>query len=222
MLAYGVGVEDTYPTPRDKIELVAVATRVAKETMVAEDGIGEDVPFSLMVWRDEHLTAICQLDAGLRDELSGERLFRTVEAAAACRRGFDATAFTFVTEGYCAMDPLLIDPDVPLAAQFVENTDVKECLTVTHIEAGNVYLSALPYKYEVGRKMNWDAPVHYDPVHSGSNLFLSSMVEVLLVDVAEPLMGDPGTWGELVADEVARWGFHIQWGLDGELGRPDL
>lgn len=203
-------MDDTYPTSMDKIALVAAATRVAKDVAVTEEGIGEDVPFSLMVWRDDALTAICQLDIGLGDEHPGERLIRTVEAAALCRRGFDATAFTFVTEGYCATDPALIDADVPLAVQFVGNRDVLECLTVTHIEAGDIYLSAFPYSYALGRKVVWGEPLHYEPTFAGTNQFLVSMVEVLMKDVAEGL-----AW-EQTAEEVSQWGFHIQWGLDAD------
>jgi hypothetical protein len=202
-------------TPSEKIALVAAATKVAKEETVAVEGIGEDIPFSLMVWREGTLIAICQLDATLSDEQPGERLLRTVEAAAACRRGYDATAFTFVTEGYCATDPDAIDDDTPLAQQFVTNVDVRECLTITHIEAGNIYLAALPYRYELGRRMAWDPTLTYEPTHAGSNHFLASMVEILITDmVEEPFIDDLDTWNDLVAEDVARWGFHIRYGME--------
>lgn len=220
-------MEDTYPTPVDKIALVATSSRLAKQVTVSEDGIGEDLPFNLMVWRDDQLTAICQLDSELRDEHPGERLARTVNAAFICRRGFDATAFTFVTEGFCATDPELIDPDVPLAQQFVTNTQVRECLTLTHIEAGNVYLSAQPYTYELGRRVVWGDPLYYEPTHPGTNQFLSSMVEVLLVEVnvpfgevADPFAGDSPIWQELVAKDVSECGFNIQYGLDLDVHDP--
>ena len=214
VVAYGMCVE-TYPTPIEKIALVAAATRVAKETTIKEEGIGEDLPFSLMVWREASLTAICQLDGELRDEHPGERLIRTVEAAAACRWGFDATAFTFVTEGYCATDPTVVDARVSLAAQFVENHDVQECLTVTHIEAGNVYLAAWPYRYELGRRVVWGDPLRYEPTRPGTNQFLSSMVEILLKDMVEaPFIDDREAWNDLVAQDVARWGFHVRYGME--------
>lgn len=208
-------VDDIYTTPIEKIALVASASQVAKQVTVTEDGVGEDLPFSLMVWRDSVLTAICQLDSDLSDESPGERLARTVSAAAVCRWGFDATAFTFVTEGYCATDPALVHGDEPLAEQFVHNRDVHECLTLTHIEAGNVYLSAQPYRYALGRVVEWGESVQYEPMRPGTNMFLSSMVEVLLTEVEDPFIEDVSTWQELVAADVARWGFHVHWGLDG-------
>jgi hypothetical protein len=205
---------DPYGTPTEKIALVAGATRVAKQEMVTEEGIGEDLPFSLMVWREALLTAVCQLEATMRDEEPGERLTRTLQAAAACRQGFDATSFTFVTEGFCATDPDAIDPDVPLAAQFVTNHEVRECLTITHIEAGNIYLSALPYHYEIGRQVKWDKPLHYDPIFPTSNQFLTSMTEILLRDLHNQTPNDK--WRDATAEEVSRWGFHIQYDLEAD------
>lgn len=192
--------------------LVSMASRMAKQAAVTEDGIGEDIAFSLMVWRDDGLTAVCQLDDELMDEEPDERLRRTVEVAAICRRGFDATAFTFVTEGYCATDPDSVDPDMPLSVQFVSNRDVSECLTLTHLEAGNTYLAALPYRYEVGRKVTWEAPMRYLSADS-PNHFFAAMTEVLMVEADEPWV-DEDTWRDLVAEDVARWGFHIQYGID--------
>lgn len=205
----------TYRTPQEKIALVAAATKIAKEESVAIEGIGEDLPFSLMAWNDSALAAICQLDASLGDELPGERLIRTIEAATICRRGFEATAFTFVTEGYCATDPAAIDSDTPLATQFINNHDVKECLTVTHIEAGNIYLAAIPYRYQLGRTMQWEPMLTYEPTHAGGNHFLASMVEILITDIREPrFIDDPEAWEDLVAEDITRWGFHIRYGLD--------
>ena len=204
-----------YCTPIDKMALAAAATKVAKQETVALEGIGEDIPFSLMAWREGVLTAICQLDPDFGDETPEERLMRTVEAAAVCRRGFDVTAFTFVTEGYCATDPTVVDARVSLAAQFVENHDVQECLTVTHIEAGNVYLAAWPYRYELGRRVVWGDPLRYEPTRPGTNQFLSSMVEILLKDMVEaPFIDDREAWNDLVAQDVARWGFHVRYGME--------
>ena len=193
--------------------LASAACQRTKQVLVAEEGIGEEIAFTLMVWRDERLTAICQLDADLLDEHPGERLVRTIEVAAICRRGFDASAFTFVAEGYCASDPKDIDPTAPLSMQFVENEKVRECLTITHVEAGNVYLCAVPYTYEIGRTVKWDTPMVYtDPV-GASNQFLASLVEILLKDSLEPFVEEE-TWRDLVAEDVARWGFHINYGME--------
>jgi hypothetical protein len=193
--------------------LVGHASRMAKQVTVRDDGIGEDINFSLMVWRDNKLTAVCQLDADLMDEHPDERLIRTIEVAAICRRGFDATAFTFVTEGYCATDPNVIDPNVPLSDQFVANQHIQECLTLTHVEAGNIYLNALPYKYDVGRKVLWQAPLTYTYQPEQANQFLASLTEILLKDADEPFL-DEETWRDLVAEDVARWGFHINYGME--------
>jgi len=206
---------DTYSDPEAKMRLVVASAQVAKDDTVRVDGVGEDIPFSLMVWRDHALTAVCQMDRRLMTDPPGERLVRTMKVAEICRRGFDATAFSFVTEGYCALDPTDVNMDEPLAAQFVHNVSVSECLAVTHVEAGNVYLAAVPYRYEVGRRVEWGEVSVYEPVHPGGNAFLAGMVEVLLVDgEVGPLLEDPVEWGAVVAEEVSEWGFHVEFGLD--------
>jgi hypothetical protein len=206
---------ESYSTPEEKLMLVSAASQKAKQAAVAEEGIGEDVPFTLMVWKDTGLTAVCQLDSDLIDEHPEERLIRTIEVAAICRRGFDATALTFVAEGYCATDPMAIDQTVPLSSQFVENSHIQECLTLTHVEAGNIYLCAVPYNYEVGRKMRWGVPMRYVYQPEASNQFLTSMTEILLKEATEPFL-DLETWRDLVAEDVARWGFHINYGLEDD------
>jgi len=206
---------ETYRTPDEKLMLVNQASRKTKQIAVSEDGIGEDVPFTLMVWREGALTAICQLDSDLTDEHPEERLIRTVEVAAICRRGFDATAFTFVAEGYCATDPDAISPTTPLAAQFVTNKHVQECLTLTHVEAGNVYLCAMPYQYQLGRKVAWGDALQYVHQPDSNNQFLRSLMEVLLKDATEPFL-DRETWRDLVAEDVTRWGFHIHYGMEDD------
>lgn len=203
---------DHYRTPLEKLALTTAATKVAKTYAVAEEGIGEDIPFTLFVWTDTELAALCQLDPDLNTEHPGERLLRTIETASICRHGFDATAFTFVTEGYCATDPHQVQPNTPLSEQFVTNNHIKECLTFTHLESGNVYITATPYTYQLGRTLQWHPTLHYETTHP-NNQFLISMEEILTkhyppTDTTNPLHK------EHIAEQVTRWGFNIQWDID--------
>jgi hypothetical protein len=203
---------DRYRTPIEKLALTSAATKVAKTFSVKQEGIGEDIPFTLFVWTDDGLAALCQLDPELQTEHPGERLLRTTKAASACRLGFDATAFTFVTEGYCATDPQQVEDDTPLSQQFITIKHVKECITFTHLEAGNTYITAIPYTYQLGRNIQWNEPIHYQTTFP-NNQFLTAMTEILTKHYPPPQTNNP-LWKEEIAEEVTRWGFNIQWDLN--------
>lgn len=205
-------VNDEYPTPEGKIYLAIESAKVAKRITVAEDGIGEDLTFNLLAWRRGSLSAICQLDGALMVEPPESRLGRTVEAALLCRTGYGATAFTFVAEGYCADDPTQIDSSIPLNQQFLTNQHIRECLTITHLEAGETTMIALPYSYGVPRRVEFGTPMRY-PKRRTQNRFLLSLHDILGSSVPLPPLDDE-TWRDITAEEIASMGFHINHSMD--------
>lgn len=203
---------DSHPTSDDKVLLAMESAKVAKRVTIIEDGIGEDLSFNLLAWRGDQLTAICQLSGSLMNESPDARLSRTVEVAILCRTGFEATSLTFVAEGYCATDPSQIDPSRPLAAQFVENPAVRECLTITHLDGNEARVVSLPYTYEVGRKVRFDTPVEH-PSRQTSNKFLTRLLDILASDVP-PAPIDDETWQDVTADQISALGFHVHHSID--------
>lgn len=207
-----LGVDDKYPSAEAKIWLAIESAKVAKRITVAEDGIGEDLTFNLLAWRDDQLTAICQLDSRLMSETPEERLGRTHEIAILCRTGYEATALTLITEGYCAPDPTGVDLSIPLSKQFVSNESVRECLTITHLEDRETTVLALPYTYGVPRKVNFDVPMTY-PKRETQNPFLLKLHDVLSIKLAPPPLDDE-TWRDVVAEEISEIGFHVHHSID--------
>ena len=207
-----LSVNDSYPSAEAKIWLAIESAKVAKRITVAEDGIGEDLTFNLLAWRDDQLTAICQLDSRLMSEAPDERLGRTHEVAILCRTGYEATALTLITEGYCAPDPSGVDLSIPLSEQFVSNKAVRECLTITHLEGWETDIVALPYTYGVPRKVEFDVPMTY-PKKETQNAFLLKVHDVLSIKLAPPPVDDE-TWREVVAGEISECGFHVHHSID--------
>jgi len=205
-------VEETYPSPESKIWLAIESAKAAKRLTVAEDGIGEDLTYNLLAWRDDLLTAVCQLDHRLMSEPPTDRLGRVREVAILCRTGYRATALTMVAEGYCAPDPRDVDLSVPLADQFVSNDSVRECLTITHLEDGQTMILAVPYTYGVPRKVEFDLPMTY-PKKETTNPFLLKLHDVLSIRSAPPPVDDE-TWRDVIANDISDIGFHVHHSID--------
>lgn len=189
----------------EKIGLACDSAKVAKSFTTREEGIGEDLSYNVIAWHGTHVTAIAQLHYGLID--AEDRLLRVLEAIKAMRLGYCADAVTFVAEGYCALDPNKVDLSVPLRRQFVSNSYVRECLTVTHVEPELVKVLAIPYTYEVGRRVRFDDPLMY-PEGQATSEFVRTIQETLELE-PDRQFTDDAYWRDSVAEEVGLWGFHV-------------
>ena len=189
----------------EKIGLACESSKVAKSFTTREEGIGEDLSYNLIAWHGTLVTAIAQLNYNLIEV--EDRLVRVVEAVKAMRLGYCADAVTFVAEGYCAIDPSEVNLSVPLRHQFVSNKSVRECLTVTHVETDSVKVLAIPYTYEVGRKVRFDDPLMY-PEGQATSEFVGSIQDVLTME-PDRQFTDDAFWRDSVAQEIAVWGFHV-------------
>lgn len=194
-----------YLTPMEKISLACDSAKVAKSFTTREEGIGEDLSYNIINWHGTLVTAIAQLHYGLIT--ADDRLVRVLEAIKAFRLGYCVDSVTFVAEGYCATDPSKVDLQVPLRHQFVSNTHVRECLTVTHVEPNLVKVLAIPYTYQVGRIVRFDDPMMY-PEGQATSDFVRSIQQVLTL-TPDRQFTDDAFWRDSVAEEVTQWGFHV-------------
>jgi hypothetical protein len=199
--------------------LAIESAMVAKRLTTIEDGIGEDLSFNLLAWRGDNLTAVCQLSASLMSEQPDVRMSRTIEVAILCRTGFEATAFTFIAEGYCAVDPTRIDPTRTLAEQFATNAAIRECLTITHIDGNEVRVASLPYTYKVGRLVEFDDAFEH-PSRETNNKFLTQLLDIIASDVPSVRIDDE-TWADMIADQISGFGFHVHHSIDLDLPADD-
>ncbi len=151
-----------YPEILDKVALAVESAKVAKQMVVQQEGIGEDLGFSLMAWEDDDLRAVVQL-SGLFMGDHEDRYGRIVQAACVLRQGWGATAFTMVAEGYCSTNPDE-SKGKDMAQMFASPSCdfVRECLAFTHVEDGEMLFVVVPYKYEPPRKVVFSGPLQHE------------------------------------------------------------
>lgn len=158
---------DTYPDSMSKIALALTSAQMAKDLVVAEDGIGEDLSFNFFGWRDDDLIIVSQLQRNLMAIPVVERINRCSEMCKALRSYWGVTAFSLVAEGYETLDKHRLDGK-ELRQAFIEDPNlVRECLTVTHCEPNEVHglleliLVSVPYSYTAKREVIWGEAIGY-------------------------------------------------------------
>jgi hypothetical protein len=155
-----------YPESLDKIALAVESAKIAKSMIVQQEGIGEDMSFNLMVWRDSQLVAVAQLSQSLMGDPE-ERYGLVVQAACVLRQGWGATGFTMVAEGYCSTN-LEESQGKDMAQLFASPTTgfVKECLSFTHVQEDGILFVVVPYRYLPPRKVQYYKPM----AHNGAGV----------------------------------------------------
>jgi hypothetical protein len=152
---------DEYPEILDKVALAVESSKIAKSMMVQQEGIGEDLSFSLMAWSDDELVAVAQL-SGLLMADHEERYSLMIQAACILRQGWDATAFTMVAEGYCSTNPNESrGKDMAQLFASPSHNFVRECLAFTHVEEDDLMFVVVPYKYEPPRRVVYSNPLEH-------------------------------------------------------------
>lgn len=149
---------DTYLDPFSKIALTLTASQLAKNLIVRTEGIGEDLAFNFFAWRQDKPFLCAQMETRFMKESHQKRFARCYELMRILRFRLGIESITFIAEGYVADRP----QDKELSLAFIEpNSVVKECLTVIHCDenkpssAPDTYLFSMPYKYGVGKQVNW-------------------------------------------------------------------
>lgn len=152
---------EIYPEILDKVALAVESSKIAKSMMVKQEGIGEDISFSLMAWKDDELVAVAQL-SGLLMADHEERYGLIVQAACILRQGWRTTAFTMVAEGYCSTNPDESRGN-DMAQMFASPSCdfVRECLAFTHVEEDDLLFVVVPYKYEPPRSVVFGNPLQH-------------------------------------------------------------
>lgn len=155
-----------YPESLDKVALAVESAKIAKAMMVKQEGIGEDLSFSLMTWRDSELVAVAQLSHAFMSDPE-ERYGLMVQAACILRQGWGATAFTMVAEGYCSTNPDE-SKGKDMAQLFASPTTdfVKECLSFTHVQDDGILFVVVPYRCVPPRHVEYYKPM----THSGAGV----------------------------------------------------
>ena len=138
-----------------KLAMVLATAVEAKNEMVAEGGIGEDINQVLYGWCGGSLSVVSQMTDVVQRQTPYERFMAVSSAVAILRLGWGLDAISMVAEGYVSSNP--IDTyDKNLAKEFaIGNRAVNECLTVTHVANDEVSFVSKGYSYDVPKKVIW-------------------------------------------------------------------
>lgn len=199
---YGVVVEN-YDDPMSKMALALTSSQLAKNFMVEDFGIGEDLPFTFFFWDRGNLLFAVQLRREKMLLPVIDRITLCSEMCSAMCSFWDISAISFIAEGFETLDKTRLNGR-ELRQAFIEERDlVKECLTVTHGERNQVNgklemtLLSLPYQYEVGRKIDWDSPIGF--THGTEKVFKTSAISKMIFDAIEI-----ETYGEISEEETEK------------------
>ena len=198
----------------DKLALAINSSVTAKESIVKEDGIGEDININLYIWQGAYLSAICQMSTATMKQGHGVRFARIVDAMIILRQTLCMDAVTMVAEGYVSSDPSKT-LKTPLEKAFVLLPDVvKECVTFTHVYADQVLFITKPYKYTTPRAIIWEDEMYLpnQTIMRGGNSKYPLMFSKIMKDVAcddKPL--DVETYFETINYGLRKIGFEVTW-----------
>ncbi|GEM_PF-2295642 len=164
--AWAVGwsrVEGVYPDSPAKVAFVMAVGRQAKDHLISEHGIGEELAINLVGWLGDELVCLAQLDmqhGNPKDE--DERSDRIAKTATIMRRGWGCDAFTLLAEGWVSTKPEKTRKKDLVEEFAAENSDVDECLSVLHVaeEGYEIHVCALPFSVSRGKKITYGTLLH--------------------------------------------------------------
>lgn len=158
---------EEYPDDMSKIALTITSAQVAKDLMVEEYGLGEDLAFNFFGWRENRLSMVAQLRNEYMQVPVLERIPRCQAMCNTIRVAWAVDAISLVAEGFETFDKTRLNGK-DLRQAFADGKNiVKECITVTHCEINEVTgeaettIASVPYSYQVGRSIEWGETTGY-------------------------------------------------------------
>jgi hypothetical protein len=208
-----VEVEDIYTDEFGKISLALTSAQIAKKDFVKEFGVGEDLAFNFIGWKDGRIAIILQLNKDFMKESPALRLGRCMDMCRIVKGFWDVDAISMVAEGYCSEDPGRTK-GLDLQKAFIDPThSVFECITVTHVEEDfdqelGVTLVSVPYSYNAGNIVEFDT-VRVYPQGAVNVLRDKSYPAMLYKTISEAYPIDIDDEDEAI-DKLVAMGFHVQ------------
>lgn len=196
---------DSYLSDFKKMVLVVESLKEYKQTLVDEEGIGEDLTFNLFGWRADKMVVVAQLAPALMEDKI-TRLRRIIAAATVFRTGFACDSLSFGAEGFCVVGDGEAVDGIPLRDQFATNPDVLECITVLQV-GKDVDMTAVPYRYDVGRKVVFGNPAR-NPEPEKFGVIAGSFMDIVKMPVTSENIGQPYFIEQLVVG-LESFGFQV-------------
>ena len=208
-----MGVDDLYPDEFSKIALALTSAQLAKQGFVSEAGVGEDLAFNFIGWKDGKVLTIVQLSNKHMQEKPIDRLQRCAAMLSILKGFWDIDSISMVAEGYCSPD-VEKTRGLDLQKAFLdETTGVSECITVTHAESdemggAELTLVSIAYEYLAKNRMLFK-PITVYPDGAVRTLRDKSYPALLYKTVIEQYIVNEKDEDE-AAEAINNLGFHLQ------------
>lgn len=197
----------------DKVAFVVEAASLAKELIVKDAGIGEDLTFSLYAWRNDYLVAVLQMRPEHMWIEKYERFKKLTNAACVLRKGWGVDEFTLVAEGYCSSNPKATR-GLELEEAYVTMDEVRSCLTFTHVNEIETAIVTRPYKLTVPRKVEYEKEMYFpgQSILRRKDGVIPAML-LRVIDSIEPERApdDHVSYYEALNEGLYEEGFMAQW-----------
>ena len=197
----------------DKVAFVVEAASLAKELIVKDAGIGEDLTFGLYAWKDDYLVAILQMRPEHMWTDKYERFKKLTNVACVLRKAWSIDEFTLVAEGYCSSDPEATR-GLELDEAYVTMDEVRSCLTFTHVNEIETAIVTRPYKLTVPRKVVYDEEMYFpgQSILRRKDGVIPAML-LRVIDTVEPddVPEDDDAYYEALDEGLHQEGFVAQW-----------
>lgn len=206
-------MDDLYPDEFSKIALALTSAQLAKQGFVSEAGVGEDLAFNFIGWKDGKVLTIVQLSKKHMQEKPIDRLQRCAAMLSILKGFWDIDSISMVAEGYCSPD-VEKTRGLDLQKAFLdETTGVSECITVTHAESdemggAELTLVSIAYEYLAKNRMLFK-PITVYPDGAVRTLRDKSYPALLYKTVMEQYIVNEKDEDE-AAEAINNLGFHLQ------------
>lgn len=157
-------MEGVYPDSVAKMSFVMAVGRQAKEHLVSEFGIGEELAINIVGWKGEHLQCLAQMDLNFGDPKDeDERSHRIRTTSIMMTRGWGCDSFSLLAEGWVSTKPEETR-NKSLVEEYSSNPNrnVDECLSILHVEdcGSEIHICALPFHIKKGKKVQYGTLLH--------------------------------------------------------------
>lgn len=206
-------MDGNYPDEFSKIALALTSAQLAKQAFVDELGVGEDLAFNFIGWKNGNILAITQLSKKHMKEQPIDRLQRCAGMLRIMRGFWGVDSISMVAEGYCSPD-IEKTRGLDLQKAFLdEKNGINECITVTHAEpddmgGAELTLVSTSYEYRTKNRMFFK-PITVYPDGAVRTLRDKSYPALLYKSVMEDYVVNEKDEDE-AAESINNLGFHLQ------------
>lgn len=202
-----------YPDEFGKMALALTSAQIAKSGFVSDFGVGEDLAFNFIGWKDGKIKIITQLNKSFMKDSPISRLSRCSDMCRIVKSFWDVDSLSMIAEGYCSED-LEKTKGLDLAKAYVsKDSKVYECITVTHVESSYdespmLTLVSMGYKYKEGNSVEFDEAKVYP--QGAVNILRDKSYPAMLYKTVRNSYFSEDEDEEAAVDKLIKMGFHVQ------------